>query len=199
MCADPILISVTNYNNHPKVLWSHADDPNGSYSYEVWRLLTLLPHPIGTWYLRDTVTDTSFIDAELSVGDYGYAYYKVKATIDDLESEFSDYDSTGYRVTQKPIVQNTEVIEITEFKLRTNYPNPFNSSTIITFDIPEQSPVELTIYDIQGKKVVTLVNETIDQGSYSVEFDASNLPSGTYLYKLVAGEYTESKKMQFLK
>ena len=57
MCPTPSLTSITNYNNHPKVSWSHDDDPNGSYDYEIWRLLTQLTKPFGTWYLINTVTD----------------------------------------------------------------------------------------------------------------------------------------------
>jgi hypothetical protein len=202
MCATPSLISVTNYNNNPKVLWSHDDDPNGSYSYEVWRLLTQMQHPrFGTWYLINTISDTSYVDREIYIGDGsgGNAFYKVRAKIDDLISGYSDYDYIAYEYIQKPVVQNPDIIKVSEFKLYTNYPNPFNPSTKISFDILEQSPVELAVYDIQGKKVVTLVNETLESGNYSVEFNAGNLPSGTYLYKIVAGEFSDSKKMMLVK
>jgi hypothetical protein len=57
----------------------------------------------------------------------------------------------------------------------------------------------LIIYDIQGKQIATLVNETLESGSYSVEFNADNLPSGTYLYKFTAGEFTDTKKMMLVK
>ncbi len=97
------------------------------------------------------------------------------------------------------MVQNPDIVEITEFKLSTNYPNPFNPSTKISFDIPEKTHVDLAVYDIQGKKVVTLVNEMLESGNYSIEFNSGYLPSGTYLYQIVAGEFTDSKKMMLLK
>jgi hypothetical protein len=193
---------VTDYNNHPKVSWSHDDDPNGSYDYEVWRLLTQLTKPFGTWYLINTVTDVEeYVDPDIYIGSgsWGRAYYKVRAKIDDLTSGYSGSDYIEFQGLTKPLEQDSDADEITEFKLRTNYPNPFNPTTTISFDIPEQSPVELVIYDIQGEKVVTLVNETLDPGSYSIEFNAGNLPSGTYVYKLEAGKYTESKKMIYVK
>ncbi len=193
--------SACNYNNHPKVTWSHADDSNGSFSYEVWRLLTQFRHPIGTWYLIDTVTDKSYVDMEVYIGSgsWGRAYYKIRAKIDDLESDYSDYAYINFQGLTKPLVQNPDAIEITEFKLRTNYPNPFNPSTKISFDIPEKTHVDLAVYDIQGKKVVTLVNEMLETGNYSIEFNSGHLPSGTYLYKLVAGEFIDSKKMMLVK
>jgi len=193
MCPIPDITSIeADANEHPVVSWSHDDDSNGSYDYEVWRLLTQFSRPYGTWYLIDTVTDVEeYTDVEIYVGSgsWGRAYYKVKAIIDDLESPFCDEEYIEFQGLTKPLEQNANAIEITEFKLQANYPNPFNPSTKISFDILEQSPVELTVYDIQGQKVVTLVNETLDRGNYSVEFNAGQLPSGTYLYKIVAGDF----------
>ena len=162
-CPTPSLTSVTNYSNNPKVQWSHDDDPNGSYDYEIWRLLTQFSGPIGTWYLIDSVTDVEeYVDTEVYIGSgsWGRAYYKVRAKIDDLTSGYSGYAYINFQGLTKPLEQNPDAVEITEYKLRTNYPNPFNPSTKISFDILEQSPVELTVYDIQGQKVITLVNET---------------------------------------
>jgi hypothetical protein len=198
----PTDINVEEYNNKPKITWSHGGHPNGSFSYEVYRLLTTLPHPkFGTWYLINTVTDTFYVDNEICIGegDAGNAFYKIKAKIDDLESPYSDYDYIPYGGINKPVVKNTDVMEITEFKLNTNYPNPFNPSTKISFDIREKTPVELTVYDIQGKKVVTLVNETLEKGNYSIEFNAGNLPSGAYFYRLQTDEFTDIKRMLLLK
>jgi len=87
-----------------------------------------------------------------------------------------------------------------EFKLEQNFPNPFNPVTMINFGIPKKSAVTLVIYDVTGKIVSTLINNEIKtEGSYGYEFDAANLPSGIYFYKLTAGEFTESKKMILVK
>ena len=78
-----------------------------------------------------------------------------------------------------------------------NYPNPFNLNTTITYTIPVGNYVQLKVYDILGNEVATLVNSFHEAGSYSVEVDANNLPvySGTYYYKLVAGDKTITKCM----
>ncbi|MCF8241993.1 MAG: T9SS type A sorting domain-containing protein [Melioribacteraceae bacterium] len=86
-----------------------------------------------------------------------------------------------------------------KFDLSQNYPNPFNPSTLISFSIPEAGLVTLKIYNILGQEVATLVNRDMTTGSYEVEFNASKLASGLYLYKLDAGNYTATKKMMLLK
>ncbi len=85
------------------------------------------------------------------------------------------------------------------FNLRQNYPNPFNPSTIISFEVPEASHVKITVYDILGNEVAALVNGVKQPGSYSVQFDAFNLSSGIYFYKMQANGYINSKKMLILK
>ena len=85
------------------------------------------------------------------------------------------------------------------FTLEQNYPNPFNPSTIISFKLPEQTNVELKVYDVLGNEVATLVNESKPAGNYEAEWNASNLPSGVYIYQLRAGTYTQMKKMILLK
>jgi hypothetical protein len=86
-----------------------------------------------------------------------------------------------------------------------NYPNPFNPSTLIKFNVPVDSRIRgndkvlLKIYDIIWKEIETLVNEKLQPGSYSVEWNASQYPSGVYFYSLVAGEFRESRKMILLK
>jgi hypothetical protein len=94
-----------------------------------------------------------------------------------------------------------------------NYPNPFNASTRISFSIPTSpfnpSPyqgegirkrlISLIVYDILGEKIITLLNEEMSPGFYEIEFDASNLPSGIYFYRLSTANYSETKSMVLLK
>jgi len=85
------------------------------------------------------------------------------------------------------------------FSLKQNYPNPFNPTTTIQYSIPQHSNVTLKVYDILGNEVATLVNEEKERGIYSVSFDASQLSSGMYLYRLQAGSFIETKKMILVK
>jgi subtilisin family serine protease len=85
------------------------------------------------------------------------------------------------------------------FALEQNYPNPFNPSTVINYSIPTSGNVTIKVYDILGNEVKTLVNENKAPGNYSITFDAKGLPSGVYLYKLTAGNYTSVKKLVLIK
>jgi endoglucanase len=85
------------------------------------------------------------------------------------------------------------------FTLRQNYPNPFNPSTIIQYQVPSIGIVTLKIYDILGREVAALVNEEKRLGKYDVQWNASNMPSGVYFYRLHAGSFIETKRMILLK
>ncbi|MGA2623285.1 MAG: T9SS type A sorting domain-containing protein [Bacteroidota bacterium] len=85
------------------------------------------------------------------------------------------------------------------YSLSSSYPNPFNPSTKIKYQIPVASFVMLKVYDLLGREVATLVNELQQAGSKSVEFRAENLPSGVYYYRLEAGSFTETKKLLLLR
>jgi hypothetical protein len=81
------------------------------------------------------------------------------------------------------------------FSLIQNFPNPFNPTTTIKYQIPELSFVTIKVYDVLGNEITTLVNEEKPIGIYTIEFDASNLPSGIYFYKLQSSNFTQTKKM----
>lgn len=106
------------------------------------------------------------------------------------------------------IVKNNNHIP-TSFNLYQNYPNPFNPTTKIKFDIPPLSVkngegpgvrnITLKVYDLLGREVATLVNEKLQPGTYEVEFNGSDFPSGAYFYKLETGDFTHTKKMVLIK
>ena len=93
-----------------------------------------------------------------------------------------------------------ESIEIPEiFSLSQNYPNPFNPTTVIKYSIPEVTNVKLKIYDMLGREIRTLVNQEQSAGIYNLEFNATNLSSGVYFYRIEAGSFVDSKKLLLLK
>ena len=82
-----------------------------------------------------------------------------------------------------------------EFRLEQNYPNPFNPATVITFQVPVAANVKIEVYDILGREVALLLNERKNPGTYGVEFNASGLASGVYLYRFASGSFVETRKM----
>ncbi|MGH1363481.1 MAG: T9SS type A sorting domain-containing protein [Calditrichia bacterium] len=86
-----------------------------------------------------------------------------------------------------------------DYALEQNYPNPFNPTTNIRFNLPQSDQVALKVYNMLGQEVATLVNGFLNQGSYVVDFDATDLPSGIYVYAITAGDYVSTKKMMLIK
>jgi hypothetical protein len=123
---------------------------------------------------------------------------------------YSPPDGANSYTTNSPIqidVDNGTVVSVnqitntvpSEYSLEQNYPNPFNPSTIINFSISTSEFVTMTIYNALGQEVSTVVNESLNAGSYEVNFNAENLVSGMYIYKITAGSFTSTKKMLLLK
>ena len=104
--------------------------------------------------------------------------------------------TTNYFAEEDNSVKNNEPYS---FSLSQNYPNPFNPSTVIKYTVSKADNVELKVYDILGKEVATLVNQVQNPGSYSVMFNAANLASGAYFYRIKTGSFTEIKKMMLVK
>ncbi len=105
--------------------------------------------------------------------------------------------------TTSPVaVKNISTTYPEKIILRQNYPNPFNQTTLIEFDIPEFAGDNFTIlsvYDVLGREVKNLLKENLKPGNYKKFFDAGNLPSGIYFYKLSVGDYSVVKTMIYLK
>jgi hypothetical protein len=106
-----------------------------------------------------------------------------------------------FKISFRPTSIDKEEALPTEFNLLQNYPNPFNPETIITYQLPVASRVTLKLYDILGREVITLVNESQSAGTHRVKFNAvtERLASGVYFYRIIAGNYISTKKMMLLK
>ncbi|HBQ59643.1 MAG TPA: hypothetical protein DD671_08470, partial [Balneolaceae bacterium] len=95
---------------------------------------------------------------------------------------------------------SNELDEMPEkFALEQNYPNPFNPTTVIQYSVADVSNVQLQVFDVLGRRVATLVNEVQAPGAYTVNFNARNLSSGTYFYRIEAGDFSSIKKMMLIK
>jgi hypothetical protein len=92
-----------------------------------------------------------------------------------------------------------ENISVNRFSLKQNYPNPFNPTTTINYSLAKQGNVKLSVYDITGSKVATIVNENKPAGNYAVKFNGGNLASGIYLYRLESEGYNASRKFILMK
>lgn len=86
-----------------------------------------------------------------------------------------------------------------DFSLGHNYPNPFNPSTTISYQLPEDGYVSLIVYDALGREVSRLVDDFLEAGEYRINFNAQGLNSGFYFYKIIFNNYTETKQMLLLK
>jgi len=121
-------------------------------------------------------------------------------TVNSVESAGPRTHQRTYTLNVNPTYTGIEQNGIpVKYALTQNYPNPFNPSTTISYQLPVDAFVTLKVYDMMGKEVATLVNNLKRAGGYDVSFDATNLPSGTYFYRMIAGNFSDVKKMTILK
>ncbi len=188
----PILSSPINVTSglprNPLLIWRSSE---AAKSYRL-QVSTLSNFPINF-----IVVDTTIIDTVIRVNTLSANttyYWRVSAINDSGASDYS-LGTAAFR-TGDQFVSVNELREIpTHNYLKQNFPNPFNPVTIISYQIMANSIVNLKVFDILGREVATLVNEYKPAGAYSVTFDASNLPSGIYFYRLRTGNFLETKKL----
>ncbi|MCB9357373.1 MAG: T9SS type A sorting domain-containing protein [Calditrichaeota bacterium] len=141
-----------------------------------------------------TGSNYSFVDRTV---ENGTTYY-YKLHVEDIEGNLSVYniDGTSVVVEATP-TSGAEVV--TEYALAQNYPNPFNAQTNFDFTLPMASNVTLKVYDLLGREVATVINGAMNAGSHTVNWSAEGLATGVYMYTLTAGEFSQSKKLVYLK
>ncbi len=185
---------------NPVFSWTSSSDSD--LFDQVYYRFNLSQDSLFTNLLYDEVisNDTTLaIEETLSTGDY---FWKVLAIdTDSLFTFGSNSNVEPFKFTIVERVSSEIIYELPEdFTLSQNYPNPFNPSTTLQFSLPEASQVRLEIFNLLGQKVSTLVaGDKLQAGWHSVQFDASNLSSGVYIYRIQAGEFVQTKRMLLIK
>ncbi|MEX0737446.1 MAG: T9SS type A sorting domain-containing protein [Bacteroidota bacterium] len=173
-----------------------ASDGELASQYVLYRSHTL---PIDFNDPRNIVaiqTNTSYFEQPLP--SQGITYYYAVTGVDRLQNESLSSNIMG--LTSSGVVGlEAEPGTISSHRLHQNFPNPFNPTTLIRFQLPQEQQVTIRVYDLLGREVRTLFNGIQRGGEHQVLFDASGLPTGVYVYRLVAGEYVESRKMQLVR
>jgi len=169
-------------------------------SIDVDAKIQILPPPIPPLVLPIIEIPQTFYMAE---GNWVVKEYRPTVGSEDLSllgiESFTVFGAeTNLIETEEPTSVYDEFIPLS-FELKQNYPNPFNPSTVISYQLSENSKVSLIVYDVLGREVAVLLNEFKQAGNYQVEFNAEGLSSGIYYYRLEAGNYNQTKKMNLLK
>ena len=133
-------------------------------------------------------------------GSNKFRAYILSSQLDNISSKPVSTKSLTYGKNTVEEGDKIESIELpSDFEISQNYPNPFNPVTTIKYALPVDSRVSIKIYDMLGREVATLVNDDKQAGYYQVRFDASNIASGIYFYRIIAGDYVKSYKMVIVK
>ncbi len=178
--------SATILKNKVELNWETATEVN-NYGFNVERKTE-----IGDWSEvgfveghgnSNSPKHYSFTDNQVNNGKY---YYRLKQIDIDGTFEYSDAIEVDLSSPGK-------------YELSQNFPNPFNPTTTIQFSVPEAGLVKLTVYNVIGEKVAELVNKNMEAGYHNVQFNAGNLNSGIYIYKIEANNFTKIRKMMLLK
>ncbi|MGQ9798544.1 MAG: T9SS type A sorting domain-containing protein, partial [Ignavibacterium sp.] len=172
--------------NNVSLKWNTATEVNNSGFYVERKTLNGEWKSIGFVPGAGTTTENrtyNFSDKNLTEGKYLYRLKQV-----DFNGTF-EYSN----------IIEVDVVSPAKFELAQNYPNPFNPNTSISFTIPQSGNVKLSVYNLLGQEITTLVNEYKEAGTHNIQFNAANLNSGVYLYKLESNGLTLTKKMTLLK
>jgi hypothetical protein len=189
-----------------EVTWT--DNPNTAVNqFQIWRkvkhngvtgspvLLTTVGRGVQTY------TDYDYVGTDGYTNDL--LWYDVRAYY-STEGTYSDEDYQAVYGQENLSTQEEKQIAMLKTELPSeysisNYPNPFNPGTTISYQLPENSYITIKVFDVLGKEIATLVNENKNAGYYSVNFNAGKLTSGIYIYTINAGKFIQSKKMLLMK
>ncbi len=195
--------SGTNY--YPRLTWTLNNEPdvrgNSTDAYKIERRTRPLNGTWSSWSELANLSGTtsSYIDYTINNASGGDREAEYRITAIDIGDNTSSTQSViieyGQNILDKMKINGM----VSNYALDQNYPNPFNPATKISYSIKEEGLVTLKVYDVLGKEVALIVNENKPAGNYEVEFNASQLPSGMYIYKIQSGSFTDVKKMLLTK
>ena len=187
----PMSLSFSSSQNEVSLSWSSSTDDDFSY-FNIYRQDLLSMESAVVF----TSIDSFYTDHEVSESG-SYEYWVTAVDLSGLESEASSFVSAVLSADE-------EMGMPVNFALKQNYPNPFNPSTQIQYALPSESKVLISIYDLTGRKVKTLVNEVQSAGHRSVMWNATNeigrpVSAGMYIYSIQAGNFIQNRKMVLMK
>jgi hypothetical protein len=173
------------------VRWQSADGTNGSGVGST----TVYQSEDGGTFTAVGTTNADSLVVSVDGGSHRYSYYALAT------------DNVGNMESVRPLVVTTDIVnDIStassvplEFSLSQNYPNPFNPTTQIVFSLSAPVRATLKIYDMLGREIATLIDEQKNPGRYTVRWDASRVASGVYFYRLIAGDFVQTRRLSFIK
>jgi Secretion system C-terminal sorting domain len=186
---------------YSRITYTHDSNENmTSYLLETWDGANW----VNSWretYTYDTNGNiTSYLREDWDGTNWVNSIFNGLIRLTDATRNFYSFFGIKIEIYYK-IITNVDEGNIIpdKFVLQQNYPNPFNPSTTISYSIPQSNLVQLNVYDILGSKIAVLVNKEQSVGNYKVEFNASNLTSGIYFYRLQSGNFADTKKLILLR
>ena len=168
----------------------------------------------GTWHWQKIVVDgqnisvTAWADGEAMPDTATYSYEALTSTegpsfiivgVTDDDSSSIEIDELWYNERPAGLGISDEAPIASRYELGQNYPNPFNPTTHIRFNIPETANAKLTVFNVMGEEVATLVNGVMQAGGHTVSWNAASMPTGVYFYQLESGNFSQTKKLLLVK
>lgn len=207
---DNCLVVTNDADNHPRFVFGpYPATLQGTITgYKIYRSAAHIPgQQPSNFTLLVTLDSDEFVytDNSVTIGnDYNARSYYVTCVYEDPWESTGETNPTN---TVEVVLAPPQKISSPEqnpkqdntFQLKQNFPNPFNPSTIISWHSPEDNFVTLKVFDVLGREISTIVNDYKQAGSQSIELNASELPSGVYIYRIQIGNFTESRKFSVQK
>lgn len=193
-------VDLSQMNEARLTFWTaYFIEPNKDFGY-----VEISTDSAATWQRLETFTGTqgSWKEKQISLSGFtGAGFTAVRLRFRFISDATQSQPMMGWFIDDVRIISGVTGVladnptKPDRFSLTQNYPNPFNSSTVISYQLPVNSQVELSVYNLLGQKVVTLISEKQSAGIHKLNWDAADLASGVYLYRLEAGAFVQTKKL----